>query len=82
MTVLSSHPHRRYSHASFRTHVGDPEPTMTELLDDPILLALMASDGVVRSELERLIGQTRLRIGPGDEFLYATLEARLLLECA
>lgn len=81
MTVLSSRPHERYSHASFRTHAGDPEPLVSELLDDPVLVAVMASDGVARPTLVRLIDQARERLGPSDEALYAILEAKRL-ECA
>ena len=81
MAVLSARPHAPYSHASFRTHVGDPEPSWRELLDDPILLALLASDGVSRQDVEMLIVRARGRLGCGDEAGYVFLEARLLLEC-
>lgn len=80
MTVLS--PRRRHSHASFRTHRDDPEPRLAEILDDPILHALMASDGVDRATLEQLIDRIRRRLGPSEQEIYAALETKLLLECA
>ncbi len=81
MTVLSPRPHRRYSHASLDTHLRDPEPRVEELLDDPVLHALMARDGVSRAELERLIARVRRRLGPDGGSAYLHLEARLLSDC-
>ena len=81
MTVLSRLPNERYSHAGRRTRLGDPEPLVEELLDDPIVQALMARDGVTRPALEALIARLRRRLGPGDDALYASLEAKLLLDC-
>lgn len=82
MTVLSHRPHRRYSHHSFRTHRSDPEPRLEELLDDPVLHALMACDGISRPSLETLIVQTRLRLGLAEHETFAALEFKLLLECS
>jgi len=79
MTVLARRPHRHHSHRGFRTHVHDPEPRLSELLDDPILQALMARDGVDRPALEALIGAARRRLGLDEPALYAELEAHLLL---
>lgn len=81
MTVLSHLAHERYSHGDRRTRLGDPEPRVEELLDDPIVQALMARDGVTRPALETLIAQLRRRLGPDEDALYASLEAKLLLDC-
>jgi hypothetical protein len=72
----------RDSHKSFRTHRQDPEPRLDELLNDPILHALMASDGVTRAHLEQLIEHVRRRLRPGDDEIYAAFEGKLLLEFA
>jgi hypothetical protein len=82
MTVLSHRPHRRYSHGNFRTNRADPEPRLEELLDDSVLHAVMASDGVDRARLEALIAQTRLRLGLAEHQTHAALEFKLLLECS
>lgn len=37
------------------------EPRLDDLLDDPVAQALMASDGVERRDVERLIALTRRR---------------------
>lgn len=37
------------------------EPRLDDLLDDPVARALMASDGVERRDVERLIALTRRR---------------------
>lgn len=39
--------------------VGSHEPTLNELLDDPILDRLLASDGVARATLLSLIAEAR-----------------------
>ncbi|MBI3710541.1 MAG: hypothetical protein HY246_23090 [Proteobacteria bacterium] len=46
-----------------RTHDDDREPSLAELLDDPILQTLMARDGVDRVTLERVIDDARRRLG-------------------
>lgn len=38
---------------------GDPEPPLDDLLEDPIARALMASDGVERRDIERLLALKR-----------------------
>jgi hypothetical protein len=38
------------------------EPTIQELLDDPVIEAVMARDGVRRKDLVLLIDQVRLRL--------------------
>ncbi len=87
MTVLSSRPqpsHSQlsYSHGGLRTHVGDPEPPLSELLADPVLHLVMAGDGVSRAALDAAIAAARRRLLADEPSLYAALEAKLLLECA
>ncbi len=78
MTVLAHRPHHHHSHHGLRTHVHDPEPRLSDLLDDPVLQALMARDGVGRPALEALIDAARRRLGLDEPSRYAELEARLL----
>jgi hypothetical protein len=40
----------------------DGEPSIKELLDDPVIEAIMARDGVRRKELELLICEMRDRL--------------------
>ena len=40
----------------------DGEPSIKELLDDPVIEAVMARDGVRRKELEHLIYEVRDRL--------------------
>lgn len=40
-----------------------PEPSLPEMLADPIVQALMASDGVMAMELEELVDSTSSRLG-------------------
>ena len=40
------------------------EPTLAEMLEDPIVRALMARDGVRHDELMHLMNATRLRLAP------------------
>jgi len=37
------------------------EPSLSELLDDPLVALLMASDGVTRTEVESLMAGMRLK---------------------
>lgn len=39
------------------------EPALGDLLDDPIVVLLMARDGVTRGEVERLMDECALRPG-------------------
>jgi hypothetical protein len=46
-------------------HATDPEPSLDELLRDPVFLGLLRSDGVSRSDILRLAAMTRRRLdGP------------------
>jgi hypothetical protein len=38
------------------------EPSIQELLDDPVIEAVMARDGVARPDLEHLIAEARVRL--------------------
>jgi hypothetical protein len=40
----------------------DQEPTIRELLDDPVIEAIMARDGVARADLVHLIDEVRGRL--------------------
>lgn len=40
----------------------DGEPTLQELLDDPVIEAIMARDGVKRDELVKLIFEVRNKL--------------------
>jgi len=70
-------------HREFATKRDDPEPSLSELLNDPTLHALMSRDGVDRASLERLIGMTRqrLRLEPGGTGAATIFEAALFAEC-
>ena len=59
-----------------RVRADDPEPSIAELLDDPVLQILMKRDGVARDELLDIIDTARLRLGA-----VAPFEAMLFAEC-
>ena len=40
----------------------DGEPTIRELLDDPVIEAMMARDGVARADLVHLMDEVRSRL--------------------
>lgn len=42
------------------------EPALADLLDDPVLHAMMARDGVEREALATLIGEVQLRLARPD----------------
>jgi hypothetical protein len=54
------HGHRRAD----RKRREDLEPQLEDLLGDPILGLLMGSDGVSRTDLERIIDDARQRLAP------------------
>lgn len=62
-------------------HRDDPEPALEELLDDPVLHAVMARDGVDRATLEAVIADARRRLGPPPRPPVGVLERTLLAEC-
>jgi hypothetical protein len=43
---------------------GNDEPSLQELLDDPVMQAMMARDGVDRATLAELIADIRTRLAP------------------
>jgi hypothetical protein len=53
--------HSRPSGSWWRRRL-DGEPSIKELLDDPVIEAVMARDGVRRKELEHLICEVRDRL--------------------
>lgn len=83
MTVPFIRSNRQQAHSVFVTHRDDPEPALSELLDDPTLHALMARDGVDRSTLERLIDAARRRLPRQRRQQKAGryFEASLFVEC-
>jgi len=64
---------------SVRIRRDDPEPRLSELLNDPVLLTLMNRDRVDRRSLETLIDSARQRIGLPTRAQY--FEAALFAEC-
>jgi len=42
--------------------IGNAEPSLDELMDDPIMRGLMARDGVAADSLRRLIDKVRARL--------------------
>jgi hypothetical protein len=59
-----------------KVRADDPEPSIADLLDDPVLQILMSRDGVERDALLDLIDAARLKIGVAGAF-----EATLFAEC-
>jgi hypothetical protein len=43
-------------------HADDPEPSLDDLLRDPVLQGLLRSDGVSRADLLTLVTATRRRL--------------------
>ena len=68
-----------------RVRHDDPEPTIRELLDDPVLQILLARDGVTRAELLDVVDRARARLGLGapaePASAAAAFEATLFAEC-
>jgi hypothetical protein len=64
MTVLPRWRNPEPSYRAFCTRREDPEPKLEELLDDPVLHAVMARDGIDRATLEAVIADARRRLGP------------------
>ncbi len=52
-------PLRRNATCAPERFVGAQEPTLAELLDDPILARLLASDGIVMDELLVVVAKAR-----------------------
>src|SRR5690349_18328216 len=50
--------HRMSLHGA-RRRPANPEPALGELLDDPVTRTVMTGDGVDRSELMQVIGETK-----------------------
>lgn len=68
-----------------KVRADDPEPRLDELLDDPVLQALMARDGVDRAELLDVVAEARRRLGINTARRAprgrSDFEATLLAEC-
>lgn len=43
-------------------HADDPEPSLDDLMRDPVFQGLLRSDGVTRAELLNLVSATRRRL--------------------
>jgi len=80
MTVLSHDTTGQSAHASLaaRARRDDPEPHLDELLDDPVLLLLMARDGVDRAALDRTIAGARHHLIGQSKALF---DAIIYAEC-
>lgn len=78
MTVLPRNQDRQLAHRAFRTRRDDPEPSLRDLFDDPVLQTLMARDRVSRLQLEALIERTKRRLGFDS---VSSFEASLFAEC-
>lgn len=72
------------SHCNPKVRADDPEPSIAELLDDPVLQILMARDGVRRGELLDIVDAARARLGIDTAMPAArrsAFEATLFAEC-
>jgi hypothetical protein len=72
------------NHASRRNpkvRADDPEPSLAELLDDPVLQLLMARDGINRADLLDVIDTARARLGVTHETPHFLFEKTLFAEC-
>ena len=49
-------------------HADDPEPSLDELLRDPVFQGLLRSDGISKAELLNLVSATRRRLGRPGRF--------------
>lgn len=81
MTVLRRWYSFESSARALRTRREDPEPVLEELLDDPVLHAVMARDGIDRATLEAVIADARRRLGSGRHHPAPTEQA-VPAECA
>ncbi len=50
-------------------YIRNIEPSIDDLLDDPIALLLMARDGLSPTAIRTLLGQARKRLQPADDSL-------------
>jgi hypothetical protein len=64
-----------------RVRRDDPEPSIRELLADPVLQLLMTRDRVGRTELLDLVDDARVRLGLDTPSAAAAFEATLFAEC-
>ncbi len=63
------------------TQTDVTEPALAELLDDPVLQILMDRDHVDRERLERLIRETRERLGLAGAGLPPAVPDILFADC-
>jgi hypothetical protein len=64
-----------------RVRRDDPEPSIRELLADPVLQLLMSRDGVGRAELLDIVDAARARLGIDGISMHDAFEATLFAEC-
>jgi hypothetical protein len=64
-----------------RVRADDPEPSLGELLGDPVLHLLMARDGVACADLLDIVDAARSRLGVDAPRAQAVFEASLCAEC-
>ena len=49
------------------SYLCSDEPRLDEVLDDPVILAVMARDGIRRAELVDLVHAVRKKLAPADK---------------
>ena len=64
-----------------RVRHDDPEPSIRELLADPVLRILMNRDGVSRAQLLDIVDFARARLGVAGIPVHDAFEATLFAEC-
>ncbi|MTJ83354.1 MAG: hypothetical protein F8N37_20390 [Telmatospirillum sp.] len=64
MTYLSPSGHRRQMNADL--YVGNREPSLDELLTDPIMTRLLARDGITMADLFEVIADAKDRLARRD----------------
>ena len=64
-----------------RVRRDDPEPSVHDLLADPVLRLLMSRDGVSSAQLLDILDQARARLSRDEMSAHAAFEAMLFAEC-
>ena len=78
---MSRHRRIRTIPGNPRVRADDPEPSLRELLGDPVLRVLMERDGVACADLLGAIDTARARLGLVMPQAQAAVEAALCAEC-
>lgn len=76
---------RRFSRRPYdrnpRVRRDDPEPSIHDLLADPVLQLLMSRDGVSSTQLLDILDRARVRLSRDERSAHAAFEATLFAEC-